>query len=468
MRHRHFLKLSVCILILSSCTVGPEYRQPALDSGSEWTLETVADSQVDFIEWWKRFADPTLNNLVERAVSDNFDIRQAISRIEEVRALYNFTSATHFPTVDASGSVSRRRQSENGTLPISSIPGLDRDQTIYELGFDAIWEIDLFGGTRRALEAADARLDEAMELRRDIQLSITAELVRRYIELRSFQNELAVRQKIIETTRETYNLVRRQYEAGEVAAAQVAQADTRLKTQQAELPAIEAEIRTAALAIGLLLGNVPESELSLLDQQPQSFMLTAVPVGTRADLLRRRPDIRAAERRLAAATADIGIATAELFPKLTLSAAGGFEALSSGNLLQSSSQTGLFVPILSWRIFDGGRIRAQVKVQEEVARQSALGYEKAVLTALSEAEQALTRYHYGLLSIRRQDESVATAKINQDYAKTRYEMGDTSLLELLDAEQTVYEAETTYTRLHRVAATQLVSLYKTLGGGWKN
>ena len=464
------LALCLCLLLIlvSSCTVGPDYRQPDVNSGSGWTMESVVQGDVDLSQWWKRFEDPVLNQLVERAVLQNLDIKQALARIEEVRALYNLAAAEDYPSVQGSAAVNRRRQSENGPLPVNRIAGLDRDQTIYDLGFDAIWEIDIFGGNRRALEAAKARLQEAVESLRDIQLSIVAEVVRRYVELRSFQQEFNVRQQNLAASRQIYTLVTYQFAAGEVAEAQVALADTRIKQQQAQLPPIESEIRTAALALSLLVGNLPESELDLLNQSEKPLMLRAVPVGTRADVLRRRPDIRVAERRLAAATADIGTTTAELFPKLTLSAAGGFESLSSGSLLQSSSQTWNITPIISWRIFEGGRIRAQIQVQQEIVRRLALGYEKAVLTALSEAEQSLARYRYSLNSVERQQEAVAAADLSYQYTKNRYEAGDISLFELLDAQQRVYDAETAYTQLHRGGAVNLVSLYKTLGGGWEN
>ena len=458
-----------CFLLffLASCTVGPDYRAPDLNPGSGWSVQADEDIQLDLSKWWKQFNDPILNQLVEQAISQNLDIRQAIARVEEARALYAFTSGDQYPTVAASGSVTRRRQSENGPLPIDRIPDLERDQTIYDIGFDAVWEIDIFGGTRRAVEAADARFSEAMELRGDLQISVIAEVVRRYIELRNSQRELMIRQQLVDIAQQTYDLVLSQLNSGEVTESRLAQADTALKLQQAEIPSVHAEIQTASLALGLLLGDLPESMLSLTLQEPHIISLAPVPVGVRADLLRRRPDIRAAERRLAAATADIGSITAELFPKLTLSGAGGFEALSSGNLLEASSQTWLIAPIISWRVFEGGRIRAQIHAQEAITKQLALAYEESVLTALNEAEQALTRYHFGLESLNRQQQTIGAAELNYNYAQSRYNQGDISLFELLDAQESVFTAKTTYIRVHRQTATQLVALYKAMGGGWE-
>ncbi len=456
----------ILLFFLCGCTVGPDYHAPELNPGSGWTIQGKYNQAVELTEWWKQFNDPLLNQLVDRAVSQNLDIHQAIARIEEVRALYAFTSGEQYPTTTVSGSVTTRRQSENGPLPIDRIPDLERDQTIYDLGFDAVWEIDIFGGTRRAVEAADARLNEVIERHRDIQISVIAEVVRRYIELRNAQRELHVRQLLIDTAQQSYDLVQSQLKSGEVANTQLVLADSALKSQRADIPAIKAEIRTAAFALGLLIADLPENMLALLDQEWHPIELTTFPVGLRADLLRRRPDIRAAERRLAAATADIGSTTAELFPKLTLSALGGFEALSSGNLIEASSQTWLIAPIISWQIFDGGRIRAQIQVQEAVTRQLSLAYEETVLTALNEAEQTLTRYRFGLKSLELQQQTITAAELNYAYAQSRYAQGDISLFELLDTQETVLVNQTNYIQLHRQAATNLVALYKALGGGW--
>lgn len=454
--------------LFAACAVGPDYRRPEMETGSRWAGPTPIDAvEPDLAQWWRSFEDSTLNRLVEKAVSQNLDIRQAAARVKEARALRAVAAGGFYPSVDATGSVTRRRQSENGTLPIGRIPDLERDQTIYDAGFDALWEIDLFGRTQRAVEAADARLNETAELRRDTVLSVVAEVARSYVALRGAQNELTALEKAVGNARQTVDLVRRQFDAGEVAAAQIAQADAELKALEAELPALEAEVRTNALAIGVLLGDLPETELALIDVLPPYFDLAPLPVGARADLLRRRPDVRAAERRLAAATADIGVATAELFPRLSISAAGGFQSLSTGDLFTASSQTWSIAPLISWRIFEGGRIRAQIRANEALAEQAAVGYEKAVLEALSDAERALMRYHLGLDSVERQVLAVAAAQRNHEFAKTRYRAGDANLLELLDAERTLRDAEAAYARTHTRAATDLVSLFKALGGGWQ-
>jgi NodT family efflux transporter outer membrane factor (OMF) lipoprotein len=465
--HSPIVSILAALLIFSGCTVGPDYRRPDLDTGTGWTLEATDTAQPGLAEWWVHFDDPTLNRLVARAVSQNLTVRQAVARVREARALYGAATGRRQPAVDLSGSVTRRRLSENGALPVGRIPGLERDQTIYQTGFDAVWELDLFGGIGRGVEAAQARLDETTAVASSTKLHVLAEVVRLYIVLRQSQQELDLQRDIVETGRQTHELVLRQLAAGAVTGAEVSQSESRLTTEQARLPAIEAEIRASALALSLLAGDLPEEELPLTRQSPKALKLTAVPVGTRAGLLRRRPDVQAAELRLAAATAEIGQTIAELFPRLTIGAGGGFESLDGADLLQATSQTWRIAPLISWRVFEGGRIRARIEAGEAATERLALAYEHAVLQALNEAEQALTRYHFGLESIKRQHEAVRTARQYYDYAALRYRAGDVALFELLDARQKMFGSQNTLNRLQRTTAIDLVALYKALGGGWQ-
>jgi NodT family efflux transporter outer membrane factor (OMF) lipoprotein len=259
----------------------------------------------------------------------------------------------------------------------------------------------------------------------------------------------------------------RQVSAGDVPAAALAQAEAALAAVEAVRPALEARVRMAALSIGILLGDLPEAEAALADSRVALIELAPLPVGQRADLLRRRPDVSAAERQLAAATADVGVATAELFPKIGIAANGGFQSLEAGDLLEAASETLAVGPLISWHVFDGGRVRAQIRASEARVEIAALEYEKAVKEALTDAELALTRYNLGLVALDHQDSAVAAAERNYGFANQRYRAGDISLLELLEAEQGLRQAEDAYARTHTEAATSLVSLYKALGGGWR-
>ncbi len=462
---RHF-PLAV-VVFLAGCAAGPDYAPPAVDAGGGWSQPAADESPADLSRWWTAFGDPTLDRLIEQARRQNPDLREAVARVAQARALRDAAAGGRYPSLAADASVTRRRQSENGPLPIRQIPGIERDQTIFETGFDAAWEIDVFGANRRAVEAASARVGEAEAQSDAARLTVTAEVARVYLTLRGLQRERAVRESALRLARDTAAVVRRQFELGEVAEAQAAQADAEAASLEAELPLYDAQIRSQALALSALLGQLPEAGLALLGGTTDYPTLDALPVGERADLLRRRPDVRAAERRLAAATAEIGVAAAQLFPHLTIGAAGSFQALEASDLFESASETFSLVPLISWRVFEGGSIRGRIRAREAGARAAAVAYEGAVLTALSDAERALSQYHYDLLALERQQVAVTAARRNHELAQLRHGAGEISLLELMDAERSLRNAETAYARLHRGAETDLVALFKALGGGWE-
>ncbi|MGD2128034.1 MAG: efflux transporter outer membrane subunit [Lysobacterales bacterium] len=462
------IAIPLIVSLLAGCAVGPDYKPVEVDTGAGWTQPEAAGSvtDADLAQWWRRFDDPTLDRLVETALIQNLDIREAAARVAEVRALRDAAAGGHWPVANVNGSVSRRRLSENGPFPVGQIPGYPRNQTVYDVGFDASWELDVFGGTRRAVEAAGARLDAATEQVRAARLSVAAETARVYLALRGAQHERQALNAAVAASRSSTDLVRRQFDAGEVPEASLAQAEAALASVETQLPAIEAQVRTAALSLGILLGELPESEVGLADTTADFVTLAPLPVGERADILRRRPDVRAAERRVAAATADVGVATAELFPKIGITANGGFESLHTGNFFDSGSQNFSITPLISWRIFDGGRVRAQIHASEAREQRAALLYEKTVKTALTDAERALTRYSLGLSALQHQETAIAAARRNYGFATARYKAGEISLLELLDAEQGLRAAENAYAQTHTRAATDLVALFKALGGGW--
>lgn len=458
---------ALAVLLLAGCAAGPDYVEPVTDAGAGWAEPGADESPPPLSRWWQAFDDPTLDRLVEQAERQNPDLREAVARVAQARALRDAAAGGRHPALAARASVTERRQSENGPLPIDRIPGLERDQTIFETGFDAAWEIDLFGRNRRTVEAAEARLGEAMAQSRAARLAVTAEVVRVYLTLRGLQRERAALASALRVSREALALTRRRFELGEVAEAQVAQAETELASRHAELPLLDAEIRSHALALGALLGEPPEGELALLAQTTEYPALARLPVGQRADLLRRRPDVLAAERRLAAATAEVGVATAELFPRLSIGATGAFQSLDASDLFASGSETWSIVPFVSWRLFDGGRRRALVRAQEAGAEAAAHAYEAAVLGALLDAERALSRYHYALLALERHRVAVAAATRQRELSEQRYRAGDIARFELLDAERGLHHAEAAYARTHRGAETALVALFKALGGGWE-
>jgi NodT family efflux transporter outer membrane factor (OMF) lipoprotein len=454
-------------LLITACAAGPDYEPPATDAGSGWvTPPANPDQPSDLSRWWQAFEDPSLDRLMARALEQNLDLREASARIAEARAASAAASSGYLPTIVAAGSANRRRQSANGPLPIDAIPGIERDQTIYDIGFDASWEIDLFGRTRREVEATEARIGQA-EARRDaVELAVTAEVARTYFAMRGAEQRLEARRAAVAAARRTADLVQIRCDAGESSAAEVAQSQADLRSLEARLPALEAERRTAALSLGLLVGGLPEAGLALLEPDAAPIELAPFPVGERGDLLRRRPDVSAAERALAAATADVGVATAEWFPRLTIGANGGFESLATGNLFDAGSETWSIVPRLTWRVFDGGRVRAGVDAARARTEAAATAYDRAVFAAIADAERALARYQLGLEAVDRQRVAVAAAARSHEYAAERYRAGDVSLLELLDAERVLRDAQDAVASLKESAAIDLVSLVKSLGGGW--
>ncbi len=462
--------LALAGVVLTACAaVGPDYREPPpVDIGSGWTLQPAGESSpTDLTHWWSTLNDPALDRLVATALAQNLDLRQAAARVDEARALRDRVAGDRLPSVGAAASVNRRRQSENGPLPVGSIPGLEATQTIYDVGFDAAWEADLFGARRRALEGATARLEATEVEAQGVRMRIVAEVARTWFTAVGARSELHAQHAKLDTLQQTLDLVRLRHAVGDASGADVDAAYAQWAAIGALLPDIEARQRAAVLGLGVLLGAPPERELALLEGPMAPRQLRSLPVGERADLLRRRPDVLAAERRLAASSADIGVATAELFPKLSIGVGGGFQALSTGDWFDASSSRFSILPLVSWRLFDGGRVRAEIRAREATARQAALAYEQAVLAAIGDAERALSDYHAGLDSLERGWMALHAARASHRHAKARYAAGDVALVELLAAERSLHDAETAAVRAHTGAAMQLVALYKALGGGWE-
>ncbi|MCD6664104.1 MAG: efflux transporter outer membrane subunit [Comamonas sp.] len=468
MRMRPLALTLSCVLLTACAAVGPDYREPPpVDVGSGWTLPLAGEAQsADLSHWWSALGDPILDRLVVTALAQNLDLRRAAARIDEARALRDRVAGDVLPAAGAGASVNRRRQSENGPLPIGTIPGLDATQTIHDAGFDAAWEADLFGARQRALEGANARLQATEADAQGVRMRVVAEVARSWFTAVGARHELQAQQAALDTLRQTLELVRQRHALGDASSADVEAAYAQWTAVHALIPGIQTRERAAVLGLGVLLGTPPERELALLNGPVTPCTLRALPVGERADILRRRPDVLAAERRLAASTADIGLATAELFPKLSIGVGGGFQALNAGDWFDASSARFSILPMISWRLFDGGRVRAEIRAREAGQRQAALAYEQAVLAALGDAERALGDYHGGLDTLARRDMALDAARTSYGHAKARYAAGDIARVELLTAQRSLHEAETAAAQAHTHAAVQLVALYKALGGGW--
>ena len=459
------LTLPALLLALVGCSaVGPTHQLPDVSPGSGWMSQ--AGGEIDakaLARWWATLGDPTLEKIVDQALARNLDLRQALAGIEGARALLARAEALSTPALLAGGSVQRRRLSTNSP---EYNPQRSPSQTVSDVGIDASWEIDLFGSLQRQRESASASLQASEAEAAGLRLGIAAETARSYFALRGAQQELATRRASVAALQRIHELVRVRQAAGDLPRSELERAQSRLDQAQAQLPGIEARQQAALTALGLLTGSLPEAHAALASPTENRLTLKPVPVGERADILRRRPDIIAAERRLAAATAETGVATAELFPKLVLSAGAGFRALESHNLLASDSRRGFLGSLISWRIFDGGRVKAEIHAAEARQQAAALAYEKAVLAALADAEKALSQYEHALQSIEWQEAATESTRRVLETAEKRYALGDTTLIEVLDARREYTDQQALLVQFRSSAAADLASLFKALGGGF--
>jgi outer membrane protein, multidrug efflux system len=453
------------LVLLSGCRVGPEFTVPQTAVPPTWTGSTMAPATPDaaaLAQWLTSFNDPLLTSLVGEALQANLDLRLAGSRLRQARAAHRVAAAASGPTLDASGSA-QRSQAAAGSEETRGAP-----TNSYRAGFDAAWELDLFGGVARNREAALADVLSAEESRRAAQVTLVAEVAQTYIDLRLQQQRIAIARKNLEAQQHTVDVTRKRRQGGFVSALDVAGAEAQVATTAAAIPPLEAAVRQTVYALSVLLDREPGALLDRLSAAaPVPTTPPAVPLGVPADLLRRRPDIRAAEANIHAATARIGVATADLFPHVTLGAATGIQAANTGNLVEPWSTFWSLGPSLSWRVFDTGATRANIEVRKALEEQSVLTYRQTVLTALQEVESALI----GSTKEEEHRQALGTAvEANRkavDLAVQLYDAGQTEYLDVLSAQRALYSAEDALAESAGNTATQLITLYKALGGGWE-
>lgn len=452
-------------VVLAGCTVGPDYQPPATAVGDAW-ITPVSDAQVD-AAWWTRFADPLLTELVESAVAGNKDLAEASARLREARANRDAVRGRSAPQVGVSSVATRNRLSENGPLPVGRVPGLGRDLSIFDAGFDASWEIDLWGGTRRAIESAEARAQSAEEARRAIAIQVIAEVVRAYVELRAAQSLRANAAADAEAQAKIARLIADRLRVGLASRSDFVRAEAQARGTAATVPLFEGDAAAAAFRLALLIGRPPEALYDRL-RQPASLPSTDVAVGAglRSELLRRRPDVRQAERDLAAASAEVGVATAELFPRISLVGGFGQQARNTGDLFSGDSLRFQVGPALRWPIFSGGRIRAQIRAADARADAALVRYERAILNALSDSETAINRYAAANRARAERNEARAAAAEAVGLTRQRYQAGEDDLTALLQTQASFSAADRLTVQARADELQQLVALYKALGGGW--
>lgn len=464
-RYLPALLLVPLLLGASACTVGPDYERPETTVAENW-LEPAVPGTVD-ADWWRSFDDPQLASLVERAIASSPDMREAEARLAEARANRDAARGGQAPQVEAAGSATENVLSENGQLPVAEIPGFEREFSLFDLGFDASWELDFWGRNRRQAEAAEARADAALWGRRDVLISLIAELARNYVELRGAQAELAAAEERLGAQAALARLTALRFEAGEASRIEAEQAQSQRAAAAAARDALAARAAAAAYRIAVLLGDPPENVVpGLQETAPIPEPPATIVSGIRSELLERRPDIRRAERELAAATADIGVATADLFPRFSLLGSAGFQARDAGDLLSESSGRLMVGPSFSWPIFSGGRVQAQIRGADARAEAAAARYDGAVTGALAESESAANRFANA--SSAAAEASAALERETEAYRLTemRVERGEDDRLALMRARLRMLEAQSRERDAAEARATAAVALYKALGGGW--
>jgi multidrug efflux system outer membrane protein len=474
-RLRGLVKLTLTLMaglglvLISGCAVGPDFQRPKVSVPNEWAgppvepaQQPAASDDQGLANWWTVFKDPVLTSLIERAVDSNLDLKLAEARIREARAAKGIAAGGLGPTLDVSGDYQRSRSSAGNRFGEGTV-----DQ--YQAGFDAGWEIDLFGGQLRSLEAADADLQAAVETHRDVLVTLTAEVARNYISLRAFQQQIAITRKNLKAQQHSARLTRERFEGGFVSGLDVASADALSATTSSQIPLLESSAQQGIYSLSVLLGEAPAAlttELSIVGIIPGA--LPEVPAGVPSDLLRRRPDIRRAEAQIHATTARIGVAASELFPKFTIAGSAGYQSTDFSSWFDWASRFWSFGPSVRWRLFETGRIRAGVELQKALQEQEVIAYQQTVLSALQEVENAL------IASAKEQahrEALVAAVTANRKavaLAETLYTEGQTDFLNVLQAQRALYVTEDALVQSTSTVSTNLVALYKALGGGWQD
>jgi NodT family efflux transporter outer membrane factor (OMF) lipoprotein len=456
-------------LLLQGCAVGPDYHRPTVSGAdSGWSAATSSDTTSVDAAAWESLGDPPLTQLIQAAVAHNLDLREAEANLRAARAERDATAGRQLPELNASGSATEQQLSANGELPIHQIPDFRRRFSLYDVGFDASWEIDLWGANRRAVEAARQRSDAAAERQHDTLLQVVAEVVRTYAELRGSQATLAAARKDSEAQTAIATLVHQRFVAGEASNLDDARADTQAHNATAAVAGIGAAVHAAANELALLTGRPPEALTDLAASDERIPLPPAsVAVGLRSDVLRRRPDVRAAEAELAAATSDVGVATANLFPTVSLLGSVGRQAQHGSDLGQGASTYFNIGPSLHWPIFAGGSVRAQIRGAHARADAAGARYEKAVLGALADSETAINRYAAARTTLDQRDAARARSANALEMTRQRYQAGDDDRLAVLQAESSYAQADRAWAGAAQEALEDYAALVKSLGGGWQ-
>jgi NodT family efflux transporter outer membrane factor (OMF) lipoprotein len=469
---------------LTACAVGPSYHTPKPDEPPSFAAKIDAKSpgsgaqptapSPDLATWWRALNDEELNSLVDRAIKSNLDLEIALDRLQQARTYESVVVGYALPEVDASAAAGRgtgsdltKGRADTALRSADTGSGLTQINTI--AGFDAVWELDIFGKFRREFEAARADTAAARAARYDVLTSVVANVVRAYVDLRGFQVRAGVLHKASDVLRESLRIVTIRYERGITNELDVALATRELATLEAEIAPVEAEVNAAQYTLAVLVGEYPETmvqELSKPDLIPS--MPAAAAPGVPLDLLKRRPDIQVAERELAAATARIGVATANLFPEVALVGSIGSQGQGWGTTPSVSKHIWSFGPGAVWPLLDFGALDAEVDIAQLAARASLVNYRKTILNAVQQVDTSLDAYQAQETRMANLSTAMVAGQRAVDLATSRYNRGLTDFLNVVDAERQFYDLQEQYAEAQVAQGEQFVQLYKSLGGGWQN
>ena len=460
------LATMLLLLPLIGCTVGPNYKRPQVSVPQQWTVAPARGTTTNPPEtdaWWLSFKDPELDSLIARAVDRNLDLKLALERVQEARAARGVVRSAYFPSIDANVSATRER------VQIYSPAGLPSpfETNAFQGYLSASWELDVFGGIRRAVEAATADVAAAEDNRRDVLVILLGDVGRAYAQLRGFQRQLEIANKNIATQEDTLELTATRAKAGLATELDVSRAAAQVESTKAVVPTLLSGIDVSIHRLSVLLGEEPDA---LRDELEKATPIPAagpdVEVGLPSDLLKRRPDIARAEAQLAAATARIGVAKADLFPRFFLTGTAGRQATQLHDLTLGLGNFYSIGPGISLPLFTGGRIRSNIEVETSRQQQALISYEAVILNALEEVENALVSYSEEQERRERLRRAVQQSRLAVDLASDQYRAGLVDFLSVLDAQREVYANEDQLVQSQTSVTTDLIALYRTLGGGW--
>ena len=466
-----FRSLAGVVLVAAlGCTVGPDYEAPPLeqeipDAWKSAAAEEIGEAGSPLETWWTTLNDPKLVELVHEARLENLSLQTAAARVEEARARLGIATGRYYPDAVLDAAYSRQDLSENSSFVVP--PGGFEPFDLYNIGVGFNWEIDVFGRLRRGAESARAGLEASIEDYRDVMVVLMADVAANYIEVRTLQDRIKYGRANVEAQAGSLQLTRDRFDAGLSPLTDVTQAEYNLANSQAAIPALESRLAAATNRLAVLLGKPPGAVDDLLTGEstipdPDEGVTLGIP----ADLLRRRPDIRAAERQLASQTALIGVAKADLYPTFSLAGILALESVDSSDLFDSGSTTWSLVPGLRWNIFSGGKIRNNIRVQEAVTQQLLFAYEQTVLFALDEVESTMVAYEREKERRDRLYEAVDASNRTVELVRTQYMSGLTDFLNLLDAQRTLASQQDSWAESEGQVVQNLIALNRALGGGW--